>query len=186
MPQLTCFNFISLDGYYKGVDNDIHWHRHGEEESQFSAENMKSGNTLLFGRVTYELMAGYWPSPMAMENSPVVAAGMNNANKIVFSRTLTKADWENTRLIKENIVEEIRKLKKIPGKDMTILGSGSIITQFAEAGLIDDFQFMIDPVVLGKGTPIFKNIHSKMDLELLSSRVFKSGTVLLTYRPLEG
>lgn len=186
MPQLTCFNFISLDGYYKGVDNDIHWHRHGEEEGKFSAENMKSGNTLLFGRVTYEMMAGYWPSPMAMENSPVVAAGMNKANKIVFSRTLTKPNWENTRLIKENIVEEICKLKKIPGKDMTILGSGSIITQFAEAGLIDDFQFMIDPVVLGKGTPIFKNIHSKMDLELLSSRVFKSGTVLLTYRPLEG
>ena len=186
MPQLTCFNFISLDGYYKGPGNDISWHRHGKEENEFSAENMKRGNTLLFGRITYEMMAGYWPSPMARENNPVVASGMNNANKIVFSRTLTKADWENTRLIKENIVEEIRKLKKIPGKDMTILGSGSIITQFAEAGLIDDFQFMIDPVVLGKGTPIFKNIHSKMDLELLSSRVFKSGTVLLTYRPLEG
>ena len=186
MPQLTCFNFISLDGYYKGVDNDIHWHRHGEAEAKFSAENMKRGNTLLFGRITYEMMAGYWPSPMARENNPVVASGMNNANKIVFSRTLTKADWENTRLIKENIVEEIRKLKKIPGKDMTILGSGSIITQLAEAGLIDEYQFMIDPVVIGKGTPIFKNIHSKMDLELLSSRVFKSGTVLLTYRPLEG
>lgn len=186
MPQLTCFNFISLDGYYKGVDNDIHWHRHGEEEGKFSAENMKSGNTLLFGRVTYEMMAGYWPSPMAMENSPVVAAGMNNANKIVFSRTLSKADWENTRLIKDNIVEEISKLKKLPGKDMTILGSGSIITQFAEAGLIDEYQFMIDPVALGNGTPIFKNIHAKMDLELLSSRVFKSGTVLLTYRPLKG
>ena len=110
---------------------------------------------------------------------------MNNADKIVFSRTLKRLEWRNTRLVKDNIVEEIKKRKKISGKDMTLLGSGSILTQFAEQDLIDEYQIMVDPVVLGDGTPIFKGIKHKLDLRLTMTRTFKSGVVLLCYQPVE-
>lgn len=148
MRKVIAFNFITLNGYYKGPKGDISWHRHGEEENEYAARGLQSGSTLLFGRVTYEMMAGYWPTPDAINAIPEVAAGMNNADKIVFSRTLKKAAWNNTRLVKNNMEEEIRKLKQLPGNDMTVLGSGSIVTQLAEVGLIDEYQLMIDPVAL--------------------------------------
>ncbi len=108
---------------------------------------------------------------------------MNKAEKIVFSRTLKKVEWNNTRLMKSNIIEEIKKMKQMPGKDMTLLGSGSILTQFAEQGLIDEYQIMVDPVVMGDGTPIFKDIKHKLDLKLTTTRTFKTGVVLLCYQP---
>jgi dihydrofolate reductase len=182
MTKLTVFNFVTLNGYFKGPNGDISWHRHGEEENEFAGDSMKSsGATLLFGRVTYEMMAGYWPSREALKNDPVVAQGMNTAEKIVFSRTLKKADWDNTRIIKDNMIEEIRKMKRMAGSDMTLLGSGSILTQFAEHGLIDGYQIMLDPVALGEGTPILKGITRKLDLKLTDTRTFKSGVVLLSY-----
>ena len=185
MRQLTAFNFITLDGYFKGPQEDLSWHRHGAEENEYAAENLGSGSTLLFGRVTYEMMAGYWPTPLAIQNDPIVAEGMNNADKIVFSRTLKKVEWKNTRLMKDNIEEEIKKMKQMPGKDMTILGSGSILTLFAQQGLIDEYQIMVDPVVLGNGTSIFKGIKHKLNLRLTRTRTFKSGVVLLCYEPFE-
>jgi dihydrofolate reductase len=184
MRKVTAFNFVTLNGYYKGPKGDISWHRHGTEENEYAAEGLKSGSTLLFGRVTYEMMASYWPTPVAVKNDPIVAAGMNNADKIVFSRTLKKAEWNNTRLVKDDIVEEIKKMKQMPGKGMTLLGSGTILTQFAEQGLIDEYQIMVDPVVLGDGTPIFKGIKHKLDLKLTITRTFKSGVVLLCYQPI--
>jgi dihydrofolate reductase len=185
MRNLRAFNFVTLNGFYKGPNGEIDWHRHGAEENEYAAEALGSGSTLLFGRVTYEMMAGYWPTPMAIQNDPVVADGMNKAEKILFSRTLKKAEWKNTRLVKDDIVEEIRKMKRLPGKDMTILGSGSIVTQFAEEGMIDEYQIMVDPVALGDGTPLLKGIRHKLDLELISTRTFGSGVVLLCYRPME-
>jgi dihydrofolate reductase len=185
MRKVTVFNFVTINGFFKGPKGDISWHRHGEEENEYAAQSLKSGNTLLFGRVTYEMMAGYWPTPAAIKNDPVIARGMNNADKIVFSGTLKKAQWNNTRLVKKNIVEEIKKMKQMPGKNMTLLGSGSILTQFAEQGLIDEYQIMVDPVVLGDGTPIMKGIKHKLDLKLVGTRTFKSGVVLLSYQPEE-
>lgn len=184
MRKLTAFNFLTLNGFYKGSGNDISWHKHGGEESEYSSDSLKSNNILLFGRVTYELMASYWPTPFAIENDPANAKGMNDAEKIVFSNTMKKADWNNTRIISGNIVEEMKKLKQTPGKDLTILGSGSIISQFANEGLIDGYEIMIDPVALGEGTPIFKGIKEQLDLKLTDSRFFKSGVVLLSYEPL--
>lgn len=108
---------------------------------------------------------------------------MNRADKVVFSRTLKKAEWSNTRLVKHNIVEEIKKMKGMPGKNMTVLGSGSIVTQFAEQGLIDEYQIMLDPVALGDGTPIFKGIQRPLNLKLISTKTFGSGVVLLSYQP---
>lgn len=183
MRRLNSFNFVTLNGCFAGPKGDLTWHRHGGEESGYSEEGLASGNTLLFGRMTYELMVSYWPTPMAKASFPVVADGMNGAEKIVFSRTLKKAEWNNTRVVGGNIAEEIRKMKQLPGKDMTILGSGSIVTHFADEGLIDEFQVMIDPVALGDGTPLFSGIRRKLDLDLIGTRAFKSGVVLLTYRP---
>lgn len=183
MRKLTVFNFMTLDGYFEGPEKgDLSWHRHGAEESDFAIHMLKTGNTLLFGRITYDHMAGYWPTPMALQQAPELAAGMNNADKIVFSRTLEKASWKNTRLIKSDIVETIRKMKNTSGHDMTLLGSGSILTQFAAAGLFDAYEFMIDPVALGKGSSIFKGMTTQLDLELVQAKTFKSGTVLLQYQ----
>ena len=182
MRKLSVYNFITLNGMYKGADDDISWHRHGEEEAQFSAASLAADNILLFGRVTYEMMASWWPTPMAAEAYPEVASRMNSAEKIVFSNIIEDPKWNNTRVISGDIVGQVRQLKQQPGKDMTILGSGSIVSQFAVAGLIDEYQIMIDPVVLGTGTPIFNGFKGCMALELIGHRVFKSGVVLLSYK----
>ncbi len=138
----------------------------------------------MFGRITYELMASYWPTPSAIKNDPIVAEGMNRMPKVVFSSTLDKASWNNTKLVKSDIVSEIRKMKKEPGTDMAILGSGSIVSQLAEAGLIDEYQIVINPVVLGKGKTMFDGIKEKLTLTLTKTRTFGNGNVLLCYEPM--
>ncbi len=183
MRKLSVFNFLTLNGYYKGPAEDISWHKHGEEEGEFAAEGAQTESVLLYGRKTYEMMASFWPTPEGKKFNPAVAEGMNNSEKIVFSKTLKTASWQNTRIIKDNIVEEIKKLKNTPGKDMTMLGSGSILTQFADAALIDVFQFMVDPVALGEGTPLFQGLTKPLSLTLTGSKQFKSGVVLLNYEP---
>lgn len=185
MRKLTVFNFITLNGYYKGPNEDIGWHRHEGDEGDFAAEGARSESVLLFGRKTYEMMASFWPTPEGKKMNPAVADGMNKSEKIVFSKTLKNTSWNNSRIIKENIVEEIKKLKQTPGKDMTLLGSGSILTQFAQAGLIDGYQFMVDPVALGGGTSVFQGMFDKLDLKLTNSKAFPSGVVLLNYEPLK-
>ncbi len=185
MRKLSAFIFITLNGCYKGPGGDIGWHRHGEEEGEYSAESLRDENTLIFGRVTYDMMASFWPTPAAAESMPRVAEGMNKAEKIVFSKTLQKADWENTRIISEDMVEEVKRLKGFPGNNMTILGSGSIVTQLAEHGLIDHYEIMIDPVAIANGTSLFQGITRNLDLKLISVRTFKSGVVLLSYEPLQ-
>jgi dihydrofolate reductase len=129
------------------------------------------------------MMASYWPTPIALEQNPGVAVGINASEKIVFSNTLKKAEWSNTKVIGGDIVEEIKKLKRTTGNDMTILGSGSIISQFSDHGLIDTYLFMVDPIALPDGTPVFHGMNKKLDLKLADVRKFKSGVVLLTYTP---
>ena len=183
MGKLTSFTFISLNGCYKSADGNINWHRHGEEEKAFSESNIEKGNTLLFGRVTYEMMAGFWPSSFALETNPVVAKGMNEAEKIVFSTTLKSPSWNNTTVLSEDIVEKMISRKRLSEKDMTLLGSGSILSLFAEAGIIDEYQFMVDPVIINPGISIFNTITGIIELELTSSRTFRSGVVLVQYKP---
>jgi dihydrofolate reductase len=153
------------------------------EFNEYAVDMLDSVDTLLFGRVTYELMANYWPTPVAKKDDPIVAEKMNTLPKIVFSRTLDKAEWQNTRLVKDNIEEEIKKMKKQPGKDMAILGSGSIVSGLAPLGLIDEYRIMVNPVVLGSGTSLFKGIKDRLDMKLLRTRTFRSGNVLLYYEP---
>jgi dihydrofolate reductase len=185
MGKLSVYNFVSINGYFKGPNEDISWaHQNASrEEREFAAENAQSGAILLFGRKTYEMMVSYWPTPEAKKNNAGVAEGMNKAEKIVFSKTLKKADWKNTRIINDNLEEEVRKLKESSGRDITILGSGSIVNQLSEEGLIDKFQLMVHPVAIGNGTPLLKDIHKNIDLELIKTRSFKNGIVLLCYQP---
>ncbi len=183
MRKLTVFNLVTLDGYFAGQDGDISWHNVDEEFQELANEASNSGNTLLFGRVTYELMAGYWPTPEAIKNDPIVAQGMNSAAKIVFSRTLNKVDWNNTRLVKNDMLSEIRKLKQESGKDLTVLGSGSIVSQLAQERLIDEYQVLLNPVVIGKGKTMFEGVKDRFSLKLTKTRVFGNGNVLLYYEP---
>lgn len=182
MGKLSVFNFTTLNGYFTGPGGDISWHRHGQEEGEYAEQGAKSESILLFGRVTYQMMASYWPTSQAKRDIPGVAEGMNRSEKIVFSKTLKKAEWENTRLLKDDLVEEVKKLKR-GKKDITVLGSGSVVTQLADAGLIDTYQIMVDPVALGIGTPLFNGLKKQLNLKLTSTRTFKSGVILLVYEP---
>lgn len=183
MRKLTAYNFLTINGFFKGPNEDTSWHKHGEEEAKYSEKALKQDNILLFGRKTYEMMASFWPTPQAKELFPKVAEGMNKAEKIVFSETPFEPMWQNTQVICGDILEKTRKLKASPGKDITILGSGSIINLLTDHGLIDEYQFMIDPVALPEGTPVFNGIKRKLELRLTGSKVFASGVVLLSYRP---
>jgi dihydrofolate reductase len=183
MRKIVVFNMVTLDGYFSGQGGDISWHNVDAEFNAYTIEKVNAGNTLLFGRVTYELMASFWPSPKAIKNDPIVAERMNNLPKIVFSRTLDKVDWNNTRLVKDDMLSEIRRMKQDSGNDMAILGSGSIVSQLAQQGLIDEYQIMVNPVVIGKGKTMFQGIRDKLALKLTKTRIFNSGNILLHYEP---
>ena len=146
--------------------------------------NASGDGTLLFGRVTYEMMASFWPTPLAMERMPAVAEGMNRMSKIVFSRTLQGVSWANTTLVKSDPAAHVRKLKQEPGPDLAILGSGSLVSLLAQAGLIDEFQIVVNPIVLGKGRTLFEGAQEKIALKLIQSRAFGNGNVVLYYQPM--
>jgi dihydrofolate reductase len=182
--KLVVFNQVSLDGYFTDRNGDMSWaHKEDPEWNAFAADNAKGGGVLLFGRITYELMASFWPTPLAIKQFPTVAKGMNNLPKVVFSRTLDKASWSNTKLVKSDMAAEIRKMKKEPDKDMVILGSGSIVSQLTQEGLIDEFQLVMNPIVLGKGRTMFDGVKEKLTLRRTKSRTFGNGNVLLCYEP---
>lgn len=183
MRKLSVFNLVTLDGYFAGKGGDISWHTVDAEFNKYAEEKANSGNILVFGRVTYELMSSYWPTLEAVKNDPIVASGMNSAEKIVFSRTLAKADWHNTRLVKDDLLTEIDRLKQQSRKDLTVLGSGSIVSQLARQGLIDEYQILVNPVALGAGKTMFEGITDRIVLKLVNVRQFGNGGVLLTYRP---
>ncbi len=183
MRKLTVFNLMTLDGYIAGEDGDISWHNVDQEFQELADKAANSGNTLIFGRVTYELMASFWPTEEALKTDPLVAQGMNKAEKIVFSRTLDKVVWNNTRLVKQDLTGDIGKLKQQEGKDLTILGSGSIVAQLAQEGLIDRYEILLNPVVLGKGKTMFEGLKGRLNLKLTGTRTFGNGNVLLTYEP---
>jgi dihydrofolate reductase len=183
--KIIAYNFLTINGFFKGLNEDISWHKHGEEEAGYSEEMLAQDNILLFGRKTYEQMASFWPTPMARELFPKVAEGMNRVEKIVLSGSPLETKWEKTQVVSGDVVEQIQRLKASPGKDIAILGSGTIINLLTDYGLIDEYQFMIDPVALPNGAPVFKGIKQKLDLQFIDSRVFKSGVVLLCYQPLK-
>ncbi len=175
---------VSLDGFFEGPGRDISWHGPvvDEEYNKYAEEFLGTIGTLLFGRVTYELMAGYWPSKGALKDDPIIAKKMNSLQKIVFSRTLQKVDWENSRLAKMSAADEVRKLKKQPGKDMAIFGSSDLCLELIENDLIDEYRIMVAPVVLGEGKRLFQGIEKRLSFKLVKTKIMKTGVVMLHYQ----
>ncbi len=186
MRKLIVFNHISLDGYFTDANNSMSFAQNNNPDPEWDAfveGNASGGGTFIFGRITYEMMASFWPTPFAMENMPVVAERMNSLPKVVFSNTLDKVNWNNTRLVKKDLPGEIRRMKSEPGSGLVIFGSGTIVSQLSREGLIDEYQFIVDPVVLGKGRTMFEGISGLQPYKLKKSRVFNNGNVLLVYEP---
>ena len=183
MRKVFVFNMVTLDGFFEGPNQEIDWHNVDKEFNEFAAEQLGTIGVILFGRVTYQGMASYWPTPFAIENDPVIAARMNSISKIVISHTLDKAEWNNTRLIKDNVAAEITRLKQQPGKDLAIFGSANLMASLMHMGLVNEFRIMVNPVVLGNGTPLLKGISQPLKLKLIKTRTFSSGNVLLYYQP---
>jgi dihydrofolate reductase len=187
MGKIIAFTHVSVDGYFAGPDGEIDWFKPDDEEDRgFAAEVAGSPGTLIFGRTTYEMMAKYWPTPEAMGSNPVMAGVMNSSPKIVFSRTLKPVEdgpvWRDIRVMPGIRREEILRLKDEDGGNFAILGSGSIVQQFSRLGLIDEYQLMVNPVILGAGRYLFRDVN-RMNLKLLGSRTFRNGRVFLRYAP---
>jgi dihydrofolate reductase len=183
MRKVILYMMVTLDGFFEGPNGEIDWHNVDQEFNELAIEQLDSVDILLFGRKTYELMASYWPTPAAATDDPIVADKMNRLPKIVFSKTLSSVEWQNTRLVKENVAEEVAKLVQQPGKDLIIFGSSDLAVTFIQHGLLDEFRIMVNPVILGDGKSLFQGIDAKLNLKLLKTRTFRSGNVLLYYQP---
>jgi dihydrofolate reductase len=183
MRKVILFNMATLDGFFAGPNGEIDWHHVDDEFNEFAMAQLNAADGLLFGRVTYQGMASYWPTDMARTNDPMVADKMNTLPKIVFSRTLASAEWNNTRLVTGNVAEEISKLKRQPGQDWLLLGSADLASSLTNLGLIDEYRVMVNPVVLGGGKPLFKGMKEKLNLKLTNAKTFRNGNVLLCYQP---
>jgi len=185
--SISVFNHITIDGFFAGPKGEIDWFKTIQKDDEYDAfthQQSKSGATLVFGRTTYEMMKSYWPTPEAIKADPEMAEVMDNSPKVVFSKTLERVEegpnWKNVRLLREIDRDEIANLKK--QGDVVILGSGSIVQQFADLGLIDQYQLVVVPIVLGEGKQLFKDVRKK-ELHLGNSRAFRNGVVVLEYTP---
>jgi dihydrofolate reductase len=174
---------MTVDGFFEGPNKEIDWHNVDSEFNDFAVEQLSNASCLIFGRLTYELMAGYWPTPTALSDDPVVAAKMNSIAKIVFTRTLHKTEWNNTRLVKGNIEQEVKKLKQENDKDIFIFGSANLASAFKKLDLIDEYRIIINPIILGRGNPLFRLADEPLKLKLIRTKSFISGNVLLYYEP---
>lgn len=183
MRKLIVSNMVTVDGFFSGPNGEIDWHHVDAEFNEYAITLLDSVDTLVFGRLTYEIMASYWPTPMGLEDDPEVAAKMNARSKVVFSRTLETVDWNNSRLIKDDIAGAMTSMKQQPGKDMVIFGSGSIVTQLSDQRVIDEYRLIVNSIALGAGKSQFAGMGQRLRLKLLGAQAFRSGNVLLTYEP---
>ena len=184
MRKVVASEFLSLDGVMESPDQ---WHfpYFNDEMGQAIGEGFETSDALLMGRVLYEEWAAFWPNQDPEENP--VAATMNGVTKYVVSTTLEEPlEWNNTSLIGENVAEEISELKRQPGKDIVISGSGTLVRSLLEDGLIDELKLMIHPIVVGSGKRLFEEGEKQTALELVDSKTFSTGVVYLTYRPADG
>jgi dihydrofolate reductase len=185
MRRIITSNLLSLDGYLAGPGGDLSWHTLNDEFNQYAKDMLNSAGTLLFGRITYELMASYWPMEGAKTDDPVIAGKMNSLQKIVFSKTLRNGGWENTTLLSNDVEKNIRQLKEQPGGNIVILGSGTIVSALTQADLIDEHRIFICPVLLGSGTCQFKGHLDRKNLLLTDLKRLSNGLVMLCYKPIK-
>jgi dihydrofolate reductase len=182
MRRVVAFSNISVDGFFSDTNGDLSWAQaYDPEFDSFFAETVRCGGTLVLGRVTYELLANYWPTAFARRHNPTVAERMNAAPKLVFSRTLPSAAWENSIISRQNPAATLREMKLGLGGCLTILGSGSLVAALAREKLIDELHFVVNPVVLGRGRTMFGGIREGLSLTPTRTRAFENGNVLLCY-----
>ena len=182
MRRVVAFSNISIDGFFSDTNGDLTWAQTNDAEfDSFFADTVRCCGTLVLGRVTYELLASYWPTAFARRHNPVVAERMNAAPKLVFSKTLRAAEWENAIVSRQGPVATLRQMKRELGGCLTILGSGSLVASLAREGLIDELHFVVNPVILGRGRTMFSGVREGLGLTPTRTRAFENGNVLLCY-----
>ena len=182
MKKIIAVEWLSLDGYFSDSKNGTDWFVSDEETWKYLLKLFTNFDTILLGQVTYDMFAAYWPKPNPSDPNPQVLIDfMNNSRKVVFSKSLKKAEWNNSVVMKDINATEINKMKQEATKDIVIFGSGSIVSQLTELGLIDEYKFLVNPVFLGNGKTIFKSAESKAKLKLLDSKAFDGGNIMLHY-----
>jgi dihydrofolate reductase len=188
MRQLIVSMNMTLDGFMSGPDHGLDWHFTSwtEEMAESACEQLSRADTILLGRITYDAMAAYWPVQAAQalysREDIAFADMMNHYEKIVFSKTLDKAGWSNSRVVKDSVEEEIVRLKNQRGREMIIYGSGKLVDGLLKAGLVDEFRIWLHPVLIGKGKRLFKTVSSRRLLTLFDTKRFGSGVVVLYYK----
>jgi len=189
MRKVVMLNRISLDGFFAGIRENLHEWAVQDPKVDQAAHEMMNPDTLLLGRVTYQLFESHWPkvskNPDASKGEKVLAKELDEMTKVVFSKTLDKVNWVNTQLVKGDVIKAVKDLKQGKGADITIFGSGTIVQQLANEGLIDEYLLTVTPVVLGEGKPLFKDVH-QFSLDLVEERKFKSGNTILHYKLANG
>ena len=187
MRKVVFFIHMSLDGFAAGPNGEMDWIVYDEDMQKYAHSFHATTDAAIYGRVTYEMMASYWPTVLSNPSSDPGdrshAEWLEDATKIVVSRTLDSTDWKGTVVIGENMADEIQKLKQQPGKDMWLLGSPTLARSFAQHGLIDDYRVSVNPVILGKGLPVFAGLEQRAPLTLVDSQRFDAGTVVMRYVP---
>jgi dihydrofolate reductase len=179
--RLIMWNLVTLEGFFEGPNKwDLDWHEHvwGDELQRFSLEQQKTTDALLFGRVTYEGMAAHWSTAKG-----ATAEFMNSVPKVVFSRTLDRAQWNNTRLVREDAAAEVAKLKNAPGQNLYVFGSAELSATLMQHDLFDEYRLCVVPVVLGAGTPLFKASAERKRMTVREARRLNSGGVILFCEP---
>ncbi|WP_446215460.1 dihydrofolate reductase family protein [Micromonospora sp. IBHARD004] len=184
MRRIIVWMSISLDGFIEGPDRELDWHRVDEELHRHFNDELRTKGAFLDGRRTYELMAGFWPTadqdPAASAPTREFAAIWRDMPKIVYSRTLARADW-NATVVREVVPEEVMALKAQPGGDL-VVGGADLASAFRRHGLVDEYRIYLHPVAIGRGKPLFPPSDTPVDLRLVESRPFGNGVVLLRYR----
>ena len=195
MRRIMMFNRVTADGYFAGTDGNLDWAVPEPEIDKMAGESTSRFDTYLLGRKTYQLFEQFWPHALDAaaqdphgggELSPemrAIAESLNNSTKLVFSRTLKDATWKNSRIVPELDPREIAEMKQQPGGDMIILGSGSIVSQLTEHGLIDEYQLLVSPVFLGGGQLLVRGLPKSAKLKLIDATSYPSGNVSLRYAP---
>src|SRR5215470_13311298 len=182
MRTISSFMNVTVDGYFEGPNHDISFFKGDDQDNSFFREQASAGASMLFGHRTYDLMKSWWPTQQAKEANPEVAKYMNEMPKIVAAHQPFEAGWNKVTVISGDVVHEVQKLKEGQGKHIVILGSNSLCVSLMRKGLIDEFQIMVNPIVLGNGTPLFKGLPERAKLKLVNTRQFESGTVVHFYK----
>lgn len=190
--KIFVFNRVSADGYFAAADGGLGWAAPDPELDALGAESAPDTGLFLFGRRTYEMFASYWPHALESGSRPphgsapsdahrAMARALNGLPKLVFSKSLKAATWNNSRIAREIDPREIEALKAQPGGDILLMGSGSIVSQLTQHGLIDEYHLVVGPIFLGSGKPLISGLPNATSLRLLDVRKFSSGNVLFKY-----